>query len=277
VKVKLTVNPYAGKGKGRIAGRRINRLAIEMGLVCYGIDYRYRVLVGGDGTLHRAINEPKETDVPWIICPAGVSNDLACALGIPENPEKALRLSLSGKPRGVDLIEVNGELVAGVASFGFDAKVNQRALWLKKKYWFLPAELMYVAALLWELLFHWECFQVEVETQGTVLREKVVMVAVANISPYGRVFNIAPGADPSDGLLDVCVIRRTGRLRALKNLLRVIRGTHTNLPEVATLKTTSISIRSKHPLPCQMDGEVIPAKREYNIFVRQGALKVLVP
>ncbi|MDO8436239.1 MAG: diacylglycerol kinase family lipid kinase [bacterium] len=277
MEVRLTVNPYAGKGNGRKVGRKINQLAIKMGLVWRNVGYRYRVLVGGDGTLHRAINEPRETDIPWIICSAGIGNDFARALGIPEDPEKALRLSLLGKPREVDLIEVNGELATGVASFGFDAKVNQRALWLKKKYWFLPVKLMYRVALLWESFFHWECFQVEVETQGTVLRERVVMVAVANISPYGRIFNIAPGADPSDGLLDVCVIRQASRWRVLKNLFRVIRGTHIALPETQMFKTTSLSIRSKHPLPCQMDGEVISAKREYKISVQQRALKVLAP
>jgi diacylglycerol kinase (ATP) len=277
VKVRLTVNPVAGKGRGARDGKVIKKLLKKTGVELTEEGFGCHVVVGGDGIIHGVINNPMAITAPLVLIPAGVGNDLARALGIPENPEKALRLSLSGKPQKVDLIEVNGELVVGVASFGFDAKVNQRALWLKKKYWFLPAKLMYGVALLWELLFHWECFQVEVETQGTVLREKVVMVAVANISPYGRVFNIAPGADPSDGILNVCVIRRTDRLRVLGNILRVTKGTHTNLPEVTTLKTTSISIRSRQPLPCQMDGEVIPAEREYRITVQQGALKVLVP
>ena len=262
MKVKLTVNPLAGKGKGERYGKIVERLARKNGIELVQQGFEYQMVVGGDGTVHGVVNNPGGIDTPMILIPSGVGNDFAHAQGIPEDPKKAFHITLRGKPRTVDLIEVNGEYVATVASFGFDAKVNQLALRLKQKCWFLPTKMMYAVALLWELLFHFECFQIEVKTQGTVLRENVILVAVANVSPYAQIFNIAPGADPSDGLLDVCLIRQANRQWVLKNLFRVVRGTHVSLPEVET---------------CQMDGETLPAEQEYQISIHQGALKVLVP
>lgn len=279
MKVRLTVNPFAGKGKGREISRIAEIFLARSGIARNDIKYDCHVIVGGDGTLHRVINESKRTDAPLVICPAGVGNDFARAVRIPENPEKALRLSLSGKPREVDLIEANGELTAGIVSFGFDAEVNKRALQLKKQFWFLPASGMYAYALLWELFFSkTEYSRAEIVGRDVNYCGQVLLVAIANISCYGRVFKLAPGANPRDGLLDIVIIKPASKLRIMANLFRVLRGTHLGLPEVAIFKTSSpITIRFPRPPLCQMDGEVLSAEQEYQIGIKPKALKVLAP
>ncbi len=235
------------------------------------------VVVGGDGTINEVVNGIAGSEVILGIIPAGVGNDFARALGIPEDTEIALNTVIEGKVIEVDLGQANNRYFTAVISFGFDAHVNRRAVELKRKFWFLPSQSMYAFALLRELLSRLEYSQVELDIQGTSLESKVILIAVANTPSYGRIFKIAPLADMRDGRLDVCLIREAGKLRVLKNILQVIQGTHTNLPEVKMFRASSLTIRSLQNLPCQMDGEILPSDREYQISTFPGALKVLVP
>jgi len=298
VKVKLIVNPRAGNGLGLKRGTEVAREIEKRGIgISTSFTSRFReenatslaknavqqgtdriVVVGGDGTINEVANGIAGSGVPLGIIPAGVGNDFARALGIPEGAKKALNVAVGDKVIEVDLGRVNGRYFTSMVSFGFDACVNRRALELKRKYWFLPPEGMYVIALLGKLLSRLEYFPVEIDVPGTTsLLGKKLLIAVANVTRYGRILKIAPEANERDGLLDICLIREAGRLRIVTNIPRIIQGTHINLPEVEMLRVPSLTIRSSKNLPCQMDGEVLPGKQEYQISTFQGALKVLVP
>jgi len=62
-------------------------------------------------------------------------------------------------------------------------------------------------------------------------------------------FYLAPQADPQDGLLDVCLIRKVGLMTFLRPCPKVMRGTHTSLNEVALFRTDAVSIRSPNGVP----------------------------
>ena len=59
------------------------------------------------------------------------------------------------------------------------------------------------------------------------------MATVGNGRTYGGGIPICPDADPADGLLDVVLVRPAGRLRLLRLLPRVYKGTHATVPEVS--------------------------------------------
>jgi diacylglycerol kinase family enzyme len=106
----------------------------------------------------------------------------------------------------------------------------------------------------------------------------MMMVEVCNGTTAGGSYRFAPDADPTDGKLDVCLIRRVSLPRFLLAIPRVIRGTHGKMREVALVQTTKLMIRSPdRPLVLHLDGELRePGVNECSVTVERGKLNVLV-
>ena len=88
-----------------------------------------------------------------------------------------------------------------------------------------------------------------------------------------------PQADPRDGLLDVCLIRKVGLATFLRSVPKVMKGTHTTLDEVSLFRTQAVTIRSPigRPLLLQLDGELRESgKAEVEVSVEPKRLRVLV-
>ena len=242
------------------------------------------VLVGGDGLLNEGVNgiiEGTQGKIPSDfvigIIPTGTGNNLAKEIGIPKDIKKAFEIIKEEKTTSIDIGKVNDRYFANCVSFGFDAWINGIANLLKEKYQFLPKDISYLIAALKEIIVKIPLYEVELRGGEINLKDKVVLVAVTNGSSYGAIFKINPGADPADGLLNVCLIQAVGKLRALMDIQKVIKGTHTTLPEVKMFKTSSLTISSPELLPYETDGEVLTPQKEYKISVFPQALKVLVP
>ena len=114
-------------------------------------------------------------------------------------------------------------------------------------------------------------FDVELDlADGTTerLAGDLVMATVGNGRTYGGGIPICPDADLEDGLLDVTLVRPAGRLRLLRLLPRVYRGTHTTtVPEVSTYRIRAARLVSPgttayadgEPLgPLPVSVEVVP-------------------
>lgn len=304
MRVRVIVNPAAGMGRARKVGREIaallKEITEEQGIkfdIVYTLPsgensatnlareavkrgFQRIIAVGGDGTINEVVNGIGESDVILGIIPAGVGNDFAKALNLPKNPKRALNSALFNEEILVDLGRSNGRLFVNVVSFGIDAKITQSAANLKIRYPFLPREGVYLLALFRELLFPLEYPQIHLclLKEGVVTCSKEsILLAVANGSRYGGMFKIAPEANLRDGLFEICWIQKMGRIKILLNLYRFILGTHAKLKEVRTLRTSCLSVLAPNLLPCEMDGEILEAKREYKITVVPKALKVVVP
>ncbi len=120
---------------------------------------------------------------------------------------------------------------------------------------------------------------VTITTRGEAapkISEPAMLVAVANTSSYGGGMRIAPQAQVADGLLDVCFVRRTARLRLLASFPRVFRGDHIEMPEVEYFQSPSVSIAAERPLDLYADGEWI-CQTPLEIRIVPKALRVVVP
>jgi len=252
--------------------------------------YDLILIIGGDGTINEVANGVVGSEIPLLIVPAGNGNDFARALGIPKKPEKAFNLITEGRIEPVDLGKVNGRVFVNVFGVGFDAKITQYAESLKEKWRFLPNTFLYLVALLRELFLKLDYLHLETKIiNGRKFPEalvgKVTLVSIANGPTCGGIFKLAPQADLKDGLLDICWIKKTSRLRIFRFLPKVRKGTHLNLPEVRThlderlprAKSLIILSPEKEALPCQMDGEILPAEKEYRISLLPKTLKVFMP
>ena len=289
--VCLIVNPSAGGGKaGRVAPEVQRRLG-ELGLRVRRVDTRDLdharllaeegaragetvVALSGDGTIGVVADALRHVPGAVLgVLPGGRGNDLARVLGIPSDPIAACAAIADGVPRAMDLGEVAGQAFVGIASAGFDSDANRIAneapAWL--------GGLVYAYGAL-RALASWRParFEVELDPPGERRAFTGYSVAAANSRAYGGGMRLAPDALLDDGLLEIVVIERVGRLRFLANLPKVFAGAHVLLPSVHVFRAAEVEISADRPFTLYADGDPIG---ELPVRVRavRGAVSVLVP
>jgi diacylglycerol kinase (ATP) len=106
----------------------------------------------------------------------------------------------------------------------------------------------------------------------------MMMLGVMNGVSEGGGFYLTPESDPADGLLDVCLIRKVGLLQFLRDVPKVMKGTHVDLEEVSMFRTQHLIIRcADRPLVLELDGELRePHRREIDVTLEPRRLRVLV-
>jgi diacylglycerol kinase (ATP) len=233
-------------------------------------------LAGGDGTVTLALEALGGANrVPLALLPVGSGNDFARHLSIPRGLSGALALLADGVPRRVDVARAvpGGRPYCCVASIGLD-EVALRIVHGSR----LPRSkaLNIIAAL--RALCVYRPRAVRVSWQGGAFEGEVMFVAVTNTRSYGGGFQVSPGARLDDGLLDLCIVRRTGRGRLLWHFPRVLRGTHGGLPEVTLAASPWVRVEAAgEALPVALDGELPQAATPVEFRCEPGALLVLAP
>lgn len=267
MRARLLLNPASGRRRGARHRERLRALAAAHGIafeesasaadlaararraVEEGVE---RLLVGGgDGTWHWAAQGLAGGETALAPIPLGTGNDLARELGYPLDPERAFAAAVAGTVTRIDLGRIGERLFCGVAGVGFDAAVAEHA---RTRVRWLRGPAVYAWATL-ATLARYQTPTIELELDEERMHAEVWFVAFANTSHYGGGMRIAPGADPADGLLDVVLVRRTGRLRLLTVFPRVYRGTHLGHPAVELRRVARLVLRVKPPQRINADGE----------------------
>jgi diacylglycerol kinase (ATP) len=250
------------------------RAAIQVGVDAVAV-------AGGDGTVNLAIQEVAGTGIPLGIVPSGTGNDFAATLGLRELDVTAAADTIAGgRTRLIDLARVtrgdgSTQYFGSVLASGFDSKVNDRANAMR---WPRGGSRYNIAILVEFLTLARIPYEVGVElADGTreVLRGDLVMATVGNGRTYGGGIPICPDADPADGLLDLVLVRPAGRLRLLRLLPRVYRGTHGTVPEVSIRRVRSVRLSSPG-VTAYADGDPIGAL-PLTVDVVPGALTIFTP
>lgn len=262
--IAVLANPRAGRGRHRgllpavldrlaATGRTVRLLAARSSegaeQACHQAvadGSTALVAVGGDGTLHRALQAVAGTTVGLGLVPAGTGNDFAACTGVPLHPlhaADAITEALqAGRSRPLDLARVTtaqGDVrwFGAVLAAGFDAIVNERA---NRMRW-PRGPRRYDLAILLEMA-RLQPRRYTLELDGADHGFTGVLVAVGNCPSYGGRMLICPDADPADGLLDVVVAATLGRgaLARLKPRLR--HGTHLSDPRVTAYRAREVRI-----------------------------------
>lgn len=295
----VMVNAVSGGGRGGSAGARAVAALQEAGHDVRRVDAAdgaeaERILrdavrtaapdavvsVGGDGTLHAAVNALARTGVPVGIVATGTGNDVARCLGLPhDDPEAAVahlvRVLAEPEPavREIDAVRVStGRWFVGMLSAGFDAAVNERANRMTR----LSGTPRYVLAVLLEVVrLHARRYRVTIDRDTRHL--DAVLVTVGNTASIGGGMRLAPDAVVDDGLLDVLVATPLSRVELLRLFPRVFRGTHVGDEHVSIERgrVITIDVDDRGPAPMTYaDGErfgPLPVTLE----VVQRALRIL--
>jgi len=266
--------------------------------------------VGGDGTAHEIVNGLLMSGISIeklpliIVVPNGNGNDLARHFGYPKGQglKWAFRVLTSEEPLRYARIAVidigdatclkNDEVIQryfiSTLSLGEDAKINNNALDLRRKYPFLSlaGKGVYVFAAVPELLSFWKKLnypRLRVEMDGgNPFEISVVIGVVGNGGEYGGIFRPAPCASMEDGWLDVCFILPMGKGEILPNLVRFCLGTHVSNDKVLKVegilpRAQLLHISSEDDFLVQMDGEIFSGMKELEITVKPKAIRLLVP
>jgi YegS/Rv2252/BmrU family lipid kinase len=221
-------------------------------------DGRRVVVAGGDGSVHLLVatlygRGELSTDDPVGLLPLGTGNDLARTLGIPLDAEAAAAALLAGRGRPLDLIvDDAGGVVVNVVHLGIGAEAAEQASALKDKLGKAAYAVGSAVAGVRE-----QGWTLRVEVDGSVVHdgEPVLMVGVCNGRTIGGGTEIAPDAEPDDGLLDVVVATSTGPLARLGFGVAMRRGDHVDRDDVQTYRGRRVTI-SGEPFPSNADGEL---------------------
>ena len=223
----------------------------DLALEAYGKGERFIVSVGGDGTLSETVSALWDKDgVTLGLLPFGTGNDFARALGISSDPAEALDTLLKGEERPVDVGLAGDKPFINVGGLGFDVDVVLNTERYKGRYHGMTP---YFLGILRSML-HLNRVPVKITADGKVIEETALILSVANGTHFGGGMNVAPEADPSDGLFDVCIIKKVGLLRFLVMLPGFIKGKHLKYRPIMYFKAKDVLIECGKT-PVQLDGE----------------------
>jgi len=239
------------------------------------------VAVGGDGTVHDVANGllrhgrgGRGGDVALGVVPIGSGNDFAKLVGVyRHSPVRAVRRLVTAQTARFDAGLVCDEYFVNSVGFGFGPEVVR----VRNAMPGLSGFASYFVPVL-RAFARFRPPRLEVRARGFAETGNMMIVEVCNGTTAGGSYRFAPDAQPGDGRLDVCLVRRVSLLRFLMAVPRVMRGTHATMREVALFQTREVAIRSLDgPLLLHVDGELRePDARECTVQVEPGRLKVMV-
>jgi len=284
----LIVNPAAAGGKSlrllraveaALDARRVVFRVEKTRSLEHGVEIALRavelgevpVVISGDGLLGAVGGAMAGSDTPLGLIPAGRGNDLARALGIPEDPEAAVELILAGHTRVIDVGEANGKRFLGIASIGFDSECNR----LANETHFIRGNLVYAYSMV-RTLIGWKSARFTIAIGEERKRISGYFVDVANNSVYGGGMYIAPNAEIDDGEFDVVSIGEGGKLGFLLGLRDVLKGTHLDKEEVSVFRTSRLQIDASRPFPVYADGDHL-TDLPVSLRVLPRCLSIFVP
>jgi YegS/Rv2252/BmrU family lipid kinase len=284
----LLVNPSAGGGRtrkrldtalaaladGGIEPRRVMTENIEHGRreARAAAERGDRVIVmSGDGLIGQVGGALAHTDTVMGIIPGGRGNDLARVLGIPADVEEAAGIVAGGETRAIDVGEANGERFLCIASCGFDSDANRIANEAK----LVRGNLVYLYAAL-RALAAWKHARFRVVVDGDAHEVTGYSVAVGNSQAYGGGMYLLPHAELDDGRLDVFMCGRAPKLRYLRDIPKVFKGSHLDSPYVRLLRGAVIEVTADRPFDIYADGDPV-GRTPATMRVARRCLKVVVP
>ncbi len=242
-----------------------------------GESLRCVVACGGDGTIQEVANalakaRAESSAPPLGLIPAGRCNDFAHALGIPKDPTRAADMLIQGTARPIDLGRVNDHYFCTVATIGIDSEVSSYVDGMRGP---LKGTVAYLYGALC-VLRRYQAKTVRLSGDFGEIEQSIFLASTANTRLYGGSIPIAPDADPTDGLLDLCVIDAVSKLRALTLIPAVLAARHRIRRGLRIIQTKRFTIDAADPLEIWADGERI-ARTPATIEAVPAALEVVLP
>lgn len=310
----VVVNPKAGTGKCEKDWPVIRELLINAGFSFISVlterpfhaieitrnmvndmGFIKVIAVGGDGTLNEVVNGIFQqtrfptTDITLGMITVGTGNDWGRMYSFPMKYEKAIKVLKNqrtflqdvGKVKYSFETEDKSRYFINMAGMGYDALVAKKTNLMKAKG--KGGTLAYLYNLVTGL-FQYENVHLSIIIDDReVVNDKVFSLSIGICKYNGGGMMQLPNAIPDDGLFDVTVIRKTTKMRVVRNIKKLYDGSFVNMPEVDTYTGKHIYITStpRHSIFLETDGESLGCSpldfnlvpRAVKLIVRKKALK----
>jgi diacylglycerol kinase (ATP) len=247
--------------------------------------------IGGDGTLNEVangffeepvgihsdkLNGPAESaplksinpDAIMGVIPAGTRNVLAKSLGLPEGIVACCQAFNVGKPKKIDAIyatatnkedpsSTTSRICLNAAEMGVAGEIIERSKKVREVVNSrIVSTITSIAATLPTYQSN-EC-KISIDNDGRKFAIKMTMAVVANGQFLGGGFKVAPHASMSDGLLDLVVIKDSGGLKMIDELINMKDGDYKEEDNIVYRQVRKVSLTSKErDVTVTVDGEPI--------------------
>ena len=285
-KICFIINPVSGIGKQKVVEKLVVQ-HLDLSLFDYKIVYtdapkhatllarqaaaeQYDIVaaVGGDGSVNEVSAGLIGTTTAMAILPAGSGNGLARHLNIPLDLPKAIHLLNSGKPVAIDTIRLNDFTFANVAGVGFDAHIgHQFARYGKRGF------SSYIKIVLRELK-KYKAQEYELIIDGKSVFKKAFLISFANGSQWGNNAYIAPVADISDGVMDICILSNVNWSSGISVAWHLFRKKLHLTQQLEIIKAKEVTVIQKGSI-AHIDGEPIETGNSISLKVNPMSLLVV--
>ena len=209
--------------------------------------------IGGDGTINEVasglieagigIKNEKDSIAALAVLPLGSGNDLNKIIGMPLKLEEALDVLLNGIKKNIDIGSVvfkrksvlheETRIFINSLGIGIDAEIANEIKRIKH----LSGLSLYLYAAI-KVLARYRAKEVQIQSEGGG-------------------FRFFPDADPSDGLLDMCVIPKIPLLKTIPVIPRIIRGTHVTDKRITFKRVRQAEFNAEDSFSVHIDGEFL--------------------
>lgn len=229
--------------------RQLAREAAESG-------EEYRIYAcGGDGTLNEvAVGAAGFPNAAVTVFSGGSGNDFVKLFSDPKAFFRLERL-LDAEEVSFDMIRCNDSLALNICSVGLDARIGTDVANYKRIPLLQGFRAYLVSTLVNVVRGIGEHYVVEIN--GETIDGDQTFVCVCNGRFYGGGFNPVPEADPTDGILDVLLVKKVRRLQVPAVIGKYKSGRYKELTElIRHFRTDRIVIHCDGDVPINLDGEV---------------------
>lgn len=229
------------------------------------------IAVGGDGTLNHTLNGIKNYNVVFNIISAGSGNDFVKNIHIGKKIEDQVKTIIDGSVMRVDVGQCNDQLFLNGVGLGFDGQIVSDML--HKSSW-LKGHLKYYYYVL-KILATFKTIPLKYVIDRKQHNQHTLLLVAANGTTFGGGFKLTPGANISDGLLDVCSIGNISPINRFLNIHKLTQGTHGSIEQVRFDKIRSMKIEANPMIVGHIDGEYLGSP-PFDIKVLPRFLKLRV-
>jgi YegS/Rv2252/BmrU family lipid kinase len=301
----VIVNPVAGGGRGlddfpqiskhlRDAHIRYEPVftehkfhATELTVSAVREGYRHIIVVGGDGTLHEAVNglfiqqEVRPDQVLLAVVAVGTGNDWVRTFGISNRYQDAIAAIAAGHSFLQDVGVVSYEeshyrqhrYIANVAGAGFDAQVIRKHSHMKKKGH--KSRWRYTWCLV-RSYFSYKSTGTKVWVDDRLVYNDLLLSAAIGICKYnGGGMQQLPDAVADDGMLDVSLIRPIHFWHILFRFHYLFNGGIYRIRHVLQQRGSRIRIESSPEVSVEADGELL-GETPLEFSVLHKAIRIVV-
>ena len=229
------------------------------------------VAVGGDGTINEIAKELQGTSTVLGIIPLGSGNGLARYLKIPLRTKLAVQALNTAKILEADTAAVNEHFFLSIAGIGFDSLIAAEFEKAPMRGFETYAKL----SMMEYATYHEKEYTLKLD--GKEIKRTAAMISFANSDQFGYNTRIAPNADISDGLIDVCIFKKPKiyQIPFLLQQLWTAKAEESSLLEI--IKAKDIEISASEIGYANVDGESLEVENRVKVIVKPKNLRICIP